>query len=466
MSAGPAGRPGAAGLDAATGGPGGDPAAARIGVERAAALRRLAIDTLDGNWEHDHTVPSRTLYPHQWSWDSAFIAVGLAHIRPDRAWRELRTLFAAQWADGRVPHIVFNPALPVGSYFPGPEFWDSARAPAAPAAATSGIVQPPIHAPAAWLAHRRAPSEASVRALGWLYPRLVAQQRYLTGRRDVGGSGLACLVHPWESGLDNSPAWDAPMAAVPADAAVMRAYRRHDTAHADAAQRPTDLDYARYVAIVAAYRAGGYGDAGLAGRHPFLVECPLLNAALGAAEHALARIAAVIGADPGPHRERAARITAALVDRLYDPITGTFHPRDLHTDRLIPARTVLGLMPLILPDLPARQVRAVLAEACSPRFGLAARMDRPLTTHDRTAPDFEPVRYWRGPSWLNTSWLLWRGLRAHRRPDLAAGLRESMLALVALNGCHEYFHPDTGAGLGSPAFSWTASLALDALAES
>ncbi|WP_262285291.1 hypothetical protein [Micromonospora sp. MA102] len=435
-------------------------------AERAARLRRLALATLDANWEHDHTVPSRTLYPHQWSWDSAFIAVGLAHVRPDRAWRELRTLFAAQWADGRVPHIVFNPALRVGAYFPGPEFWDSARADGAPAAATSGIVQPPVHAPAAWLVHRRAPSAASVAALRWLYPRLVAQQHYLTGRRDVGGGGLAAVVHPWESGLDNSPAWDAPLAAVPADEAVLRAYRRHDTAHADAAHRPTDLDYARYVALVDTYRAGRYRDEGLLDRQPFLVECPLFNAALGVSEQALARIATVVGADPGPHRDRAARITQALVDRLHDPVTGTFRPRDVRADRLVPARTVLGLMPLILPDLPAHQVRALLAEACSPRFGLAARMDRPLPTHDRTAPDFEPLRYWRGPSWVNTGWLLWRGLRAHHRPDLAAGLHESLLNLVDGAGSHEYFHPDTGAGLGSPAFSWTAALVLDALAES
>ncbi|WP_405103970.1 MGH1-like glycoside hydrolase domain-containing protein [Micromonospora sp. NBC_01412] len=429
------------------------------------ALRRLAVATLDGNWEHDHTVPSRTLYPHQWSWDSAFIAIGLATARPDRAWRELRTLFAAQWADGRVPHIVFNPALPVGSYFPGPGFWDSARAPGAPAAATSGIVQPPVHALAAWLAYRRTPSERSRTELAWLYPRLVAQQRYLTGRRDVGGAGLACLVHPWESGLDNSPAWDPPLAVVPADEAVMRAYRRHDTAHADAAQRPTDLDYARYVALVDAYRAGRYGDDGLAGRHPFLVECPLFNTALGLAEHALAAIARAVGADPGPHRERAARITATLVDRLYDPATGAFHPRDLRTGRLVPARTALGLVPLALPDLPSRQVATVLAEACSPRFGLAARMDRPLPSHDRTAPDFEPLRYWRGPSWLNLDWLLWRGLRTHHRLDLAAGLRASMVDLVATAGCHEYFHPDTGVGLGSPAFGWTAALLLDVLAD-
>ncbi|MDO3704390.1 hypothetical protein Q3W71_22255 [Micromonospora sp. C28SCA-DRY-2] len=428
-------------------------------------LRRLALSTLDGNWEHDHTVPSRTLYPHQWSWDSAFIAIGLAHVRPERAWRELDSLFRAQWADGRVPHIVFNPATRVGAYFPGPDFWRTEVAAAAPAVATSGLVQPPVHALAAWLVHRRDPGPATRAALGRLYPRLVAQQRYLAERRDAGGGGLASIVHPWESGLDNSPAWDAPMAAVPADAAVMRAYRRHDTAHADAAHRPTDLDYARYLAIVAAYRDHGYRDDGLADRQPFLVECPLFNAAMGLAEHALAEIAAVVGADPGPHRERAAGITEALVRRLYDPATGTFHPLDLRTGRLVPARTVLGLAPLVLPDLPARQVDALVVEACSARFGVAGRMERPLPSYDRTAPDFEPLRYWRGPSWLNTTWLVRRGLLTHGRPELAAGLRGSMLDLVTGAGCHEYFHPDTGAGLGSPAFGWTAALLLDVLAD-
>lgn len=428
-------------------------------------LRRLAVDTLDANWEHDHTVPSRTLYPHQWSWDSAFIAIGLAHVRPERAWRELASLFRAQWADGRVPHIVFNPALRVGAYFPGPEMWRSTNAQGTPGVDTSGLVQPPVHALAALLAYQRAPDPAGLAALRQLYPALVAQQRYLADRRDVAGDGLVCIVHPWESGLDNSPAWDEPMAAVGAEAAVMRAYRRHDTAHADAAHRPTDLDYARYLAIVAAYRDHGYADRGLADGHPFLVECPLFNAAFGAAEHALAEIAALVGDDPGPHRARATRVTEALVRRLYDPDTGTFQPRDLRTDRLVSARTVLGLTPLILPDLPTRQADALVVEARSARFGVARHMERPLPTYDRTAPDVEPLRYWRGPSWLNTGWLVRRGLLAHGHPDLAAGLRRSMIGLVAGAGCHEYFHPDTGVGLGSPAFSWTAALLLDLLAD-
>jgi hypothetical protein len=43
------------------------------------------------------------------SWDSAFIAVGKSHYDQEQAQEELRTLFKAQWKNGLLPHIVFNP---------------------------------------------------------------------------------------------------------------------------------------------------------------------------------------------------------------------------------------------------------------------------------------------------------------------------------------------------------------------
>ncbi len=86
-------------------------------------LTRLAAGArgvLDANWLGASTLPSRTLYPHQWNWDSAFIAMGRSWYDEPRAQQELRSLFRAQWADGRVPHIVFNPDVGEDAYFPGP----------------------------------------------------------------------------------------------------------------------------------------------------------------------------------------------------------------------------------------------------------------------------------------------------------------------------------------------------------
>ena len=435
-----------------------------------AELWNSAVGVLETNWSGDHMVPSRRLYPHQWSWDAAFIAIGLAYVNPTRAWRDLRSLFEAQWPDGRVPHIVFDPATAEADYFPGPGFWDVPAYGNRPARGSTGIVQPPLHAIAAWDVYRHASAHGAACAqqarteLEWLYPRLVAQQEYLSGRRNLGGGGLASIVHPWESGLDNSPAWDEAMANVPADLALLATYKRRDLDVSDAAHRPTDLDYSRYVGLVLTYRAEGYDDHDLLDRHAFAVECPSFNSILAAAELALAQIAGVLGlaAESAAHRERARRITAAIVRRLWDPQTGTFHALDVRTGKLSPARCVSGLMPLLLPDLPAEAVEAVLTEARSARFGLA---ELPVPSYDRTAPDFDTKRYWRGPLWINVNWLLRRGLQVHGFRDEAEDLRTAMVRLVHRHGHFEYFHPVTGEGLGAPTFSWTAALSLDLLAD-
>ena len=422
---------------------------------------------LEGNWTGASTVPSRGLYPHQWSWDSAFIAIGLRHLSPLRAQTELETLLSAQWGDGRVPHIVFNPSVPLDAYFPSPDFWRSSTA-GRPAGAprtvqTSGIVQPPVHALAAWLVHRADPGLSRARGfLARVYPRLAAWHRYLLHRRDLGGGGLASVVHPWEQGMDNSPCWDAPLSRVtPAPA---RSFRRADLDHGAAEDRPTDLDYGRYVRLATDYRDGGYAD----GTGGFAVEDPSFNALLIASEHALARIAAELGAPGTARHARAERLTAALVERLWDPTSGMFLCRDLRAPApdgrgtLIPERGVSGLIPLLLPGLPRNIVRTLLGTVSGPHFGLGTTT-RLVPSHDLLGEAFDPHRYWRGPAWFNTAWLVERGLRTHAEHRQADALRESVLDLAEATDFAEYVDPYTGEACGATGFSWTAALALDLL---
>src|SRR6266508_1090202 len=94
------------------------------------AARARAV--LDANWRGSSTVPSRSLYPHQWSWDAAFIAIGRSRVEQERAQRELESMFEAQWSTGMLPHIKFDPQVPDDAYFPGPGFWQADRSPAAP----------------------------------------------------------------------------------------------------------------------------------------------------------------------------------------------------------------------------------------------------------------------------------------------------------------------------------------------
>jgi len=426
-------------------------------------LWREAVAVLERNWEHGGwTVPSRRLYPHQWSWDSAFIAVGWARVAPEHARRELESLFAAQWSDGRVPHIVFNPAAPREAYFPGPDFWRSWSVPGTPAAQTSAIVQPPVHACAAWLVHQADPGPGAA-FLRRIYPALCAQHEYLLRCR-TNPAGLAVIVHPWESGLDNSPSWDLELAGVPVGAGGPDTVpgRRRDLEHVDPGERPTDLDYARYIALAEAYRSAGYRDADALPDHPFVMADPLFNTLLAWSEEALAKIARVIRARSRPHRRRAAQLCHALLEHLYDPAAGIFVARG-RDGRAGAAHCIGGIVPIVL-DLPPQVVDALLCSVGGPRFALGDRV--PLSSYDRTDPGFDATRYWRGPAWVNTSWLVLHGLHRHGRHDEAAMLRSAVVSAVRHGGFREYFDPLARSGHGCTDFSWTAALVLDVLAGS
>jgi hypothetical protein len=425
-------------------------------------LARDAIRVLIENWHGHATVPSRRLYPHQWSWDSAFIALGLQYLAPQRAAVELLSLFGAQWADGRIPHIAFNPAVPDDAYFPGPTFWRSSQLAGHPPIDTSGIIQPPVHGIAARAVMDRLGAggrDFAARA----YPALVAQNSYIRERRSV--NGLAAVVHPWETGLDNSPAWDEPLVAVPADLSLFESYTRRDIDHARASERPTNEDYARYIRLALAYRDHGYDDDWVRSRGEFVVVDPGFNALWAWSEMALVEIAQALGRNPDGHRREAERITTELVDQLWSTESGIFLARDHRSRRLLGERTIAGLIPLVLPGLPAAVREGLCATLTGPLFGAGQLGTRGVPSFDLTDPRYNPRRYWRGPTWLNTTWLVAEGLRTHGEEALARRLRDDMIALVANAGLREYFNPRTGSGHGTHNFSWSAALLLHVLAE-
>lgn len=434
---------------------------------RAAAVLR-ANDL--GGW----TKAAPRLYPHQWSWDSAFIAVGLAHLDPLRALRELETLFAAQWASGMVPHIVFNPAVPPGNYFPDAERWASSvvstAAPAAPA--TSGICQPPVHAVAArhvWqvVQENGGSDAAAVRAaLRALFPRLLAWHRHLATARDPEGSGLVTILHPWESGTDNSPRWDEPLATV--GVGDLPPYTRFDLQHvADPSQRPTNAEYDRYLWLVELLKRAGYDDGAVARAgfgYPFRVKDVLFSAILVAANDALLEIAEEVEAPDGDRREIAdwaARGRRGLDER-WDPTFGLCLDVDLNGGRPLRVRTVAGFSPLVAGGLAADRQAALLATFDSPAFlgHPALRWSVPPSTSPDD-PGFRSRSYWRGPTWPIITWLLWWALRRAGEAARAAELRVAALDQLARIDFAEYVEPFTGEPLGSLDQSWTAAAALD-----
>ncbi|WP_035776596.1 hypothetical protein [Arthrobacter sp. H5] len=418
-----------------------------------ASLFNAAVSVLNQNWAGSHTLPASGLYPHQWSWDSGFIALGLRHIDPDRAQRELESILNGQWDDGRLPQIIYDVSRD-DDYSPGASFWRSTDLPAAPVVPTTGLIQPPNHAWAAWEVHRTNPGASERNGfLARVYPRLVAWHGYLAVRRTRSGNGLASVVHPWESGMDNSPLWDEALARVPDT--PQHKIRRPDLEHADAGERPSAKEYGRYFWLAEQYRDHGCDDLG--GGDSFVLEDPTFNALWARSELALAEIACAIGADPSSHEQRAQELTDALVN-LYDDSLGLYVARDVTTGSLVRKPTISGIIPLILPGLV--HADAVLETLMGPGFlGSGPYM---VPSYDMRAEDFESGQYWRGPAWFNMTWLVIFGLRVHGSHDAEADRLAANLQTLALeHGFPEYVDPATGAPHGTRNFSWTAALALD-----
>ena len=424
-------------------------------------LARQAVAVLDANWMGHATRASAHLYPHQWSWDSACVAIGYAGWYQERAEAELRWLFAGQWSDGLLPHIRFADDA---RYFPGPEFWQTQRSSRAPAhPQTSGIVQPPVHATAAWQVYRRdSDRDRAERFLRELMPRLVAWHEYLYRERTRDGGGLVEIWHPWESGMDNSPLWDDVLGRISPAREAIPDYERVDVEFVDAGQRPSDAEYDRYAYLVELYRNCGYDSERIREECPFVVRDVLFNSLLVQANRDLAAIARVLGDDPRPFEAWAEQTAAALDAELWDDVDGAYGDYDVRADERVRAHTAGAFSPLFagIPSSErAEQLKARLMASAVAVDGVG----RVVPSVAPTDANFDPALYWRGPVWPMINWVLQAGLRRYGFTDEAEEIRGTLLELVRREGFWEHYNAQTGRGQGTEQLSWTAALVLDLL---
>ncbi|MDP9365273.1 MAG: glycogen debranching protein, partial [Chloroflexota bacterium] len=300
-----------------------------------------------------------------------------------------------------------------------------------------------------------------------LYPRLLAWHRYLATARDPDGSGLVTIVHPWESGTDNSPRWDAALAAV-AVGDDLPPYTRRDLQHvADPSERPTDAEYDRYLWLVEELKRATYDDAAVQASHPFRVKDVLFSAILVAANDALLDLADLAGADDAERREieewrdRGGR---ALAER-WDADLRLCLDWDVRTGSAIPVRTIAGFAPLVAVGFDSERRAALLATLDSEAFLGHPGLRRPLPPSTSPLdPRFRPRSYWRGPVWPFLTWLFWWALQRDGERARADRLRAAALDALSGERFPEYLEPFTGEPLGSPDQSWTAAVVLDWLA--
>ncbi len=410
------------------------------------ALQSAAIEILKMNDRGTYTVPTKGLYPFQWNWDSCLTALGQRHFDPLRALTEIETLFAHQWPCGMVPHIIFH-ARDDG-YFPGPDVWDCRRP-----VPTSGITQPPVAGFALARLLDHAP-ELGARARP-LVERITAWHRWFHATRDPQASGLVAIIHPWESGRDNSVDWDIPFERVPTNG--IAPYTRRDTQHADPAHRPTKEQYDRYIWLVERFRSLGWQTDKLHDASPFQVVDPGFNAILIRSCLDLAALAERMGEQALAQENRAmAERGLSALPALWSEPHGQYLCLDRSTGKLIDSPSSGGLLAAFAP-IPPKHVARIAATIDG--HGTPFR----VASHAPGNEGFDAKRYWRGPVWLVVNYMIADGLARAGARDAANAITQASLDLIHKNGFAEYYDPLTGEGLGGTQFTWTAAMVLEFL---
>jgi hypothetical protein len=384
---------------------------------------REASRVLGGNWcmgrtstgrPYSFTAPDVDKFPAQFYWDSCYHAIAWAKIDPRRARDELRTLLSAAEPDGFIGHTIFwhAPVRLSRRAFYNLLSWRDRM---------TRTIHPPLLAFAWELVADASPDEPGFRTEA--LDRLAAHYDWLHAHRDPDGDGLLALIQPDESGLDASPKFDA---------------RLHWRAHG----------LPGFVALVRRNRRDRFRLEPICARGGFVVQEVLTNVAYALSAAALARMGG--GAR---FATRAAQTRRALLDRCWDEAAGLFGDDPRAGGRAV--STWDALSPLALPELPAHIAGRLIEEHLLDRRRYWRRFPVPSTSVEE--PSYRPrtrfpFRYWRGPTWIASSWLLHRGLRLHGRPDAAEELAARVRALVTESGFREYYHPDTGRGQGARAF--------------
>ncbi len=345
-------------------------------------------------------VPNAGVYPFQWLWDSCFHALVWAELGDPRALIEIRAALANQDPDtGFVPHL---------TYWARPDhhasFWGRPL--------TSSITQPPMygHALARLVDHGVAIDDDT-------FARSQAGLRHLLARRRTGES-LVPVFHPWETGCDDSPRWDAWAGTVSdADGWDGPAWKRTKGDLVEALV----LDAAGSAVDSSAFRVASCGFNALVAWNIAELE------RIGRADVEL-----ITGAEA---------IRAALAAR-WDPELATW--TDPTPSGAV--RTADALLCLLVDPRPE-----AIAEVADDRSFSGERGIRGV---HRDEPTYDPGTYWRGGSWPQLDYLV---LVALRRAGADTGdLARRCAAGAVGSGWAEYWDADTGRGGGATPQTWTA----------
>ncbi len=407
---------------------------------------------LIGNRKDGYTLPTNNkLYPAQWNWDSGFIALGYSYFNLKFALEEIKTLLRGQWKDGMIPHILFHDLNT--NYYPNHSVWACGNK-----IHSSGITQPPVLAIILKIIlDKNKIKDKEISKIKNIIKKIKKYHEWFIKYRDPNNSGLVSILHPWESGYDNSPLWDEPMNKIKVEKNLK--YKRGDNKVVNPKYRPLDIDYDRYVTIKNHLRKNKYNPKKLYNKSLFNVVDVGFNSIFLKANKDLIKLLKKFNLKYKDLQKYISHSENKII-KLYDKKKNNFINFDLKNKKKIRIPSITNYF-VLFADLKDKKINNKIIKS------LKKHNTKGKFFFSSVKPNhykFEEKRYWRGPIWINCNWIIYQGLK-NKDKNFAKKIKKKTIDLVKEKGFHEYYSYKTGEGFGANNFSWTASLFLDLMLE-
>lgn len=419
-------------------------------VEKHPAL--VSLDKNKEAWGTRATPPDRKHYPHTFLWDGAFVAIVRAHYGDtDQARVEIEEILSGQKENGMIPNMKFGPGRGLD-----PERWFTFL----DRKTSSDYTQPPVLAQAAQAVYASYKREGEERKgqnfLKATYEPLKAYYDYWAHTRMDSGSNLVAIIHPHETGRDSDPTFD-----------FSKRFRMSNPQRMVARKMNTALDYAGSLHLGRKMKQVAWEPE--KARDIFWVKDVMVNAIYAQNLLSMAEIAKIAGYENYSEEfiARSQQVEHGIHTEMWNPDSQTYHA--VHKDRKkLPEITVSNVFPLILANVPKDRAEAILQLLENPDFfNTRYPVSSVPVSSEKYDPSFMEARLWRGPTWINTNWLIFEGLLLQRErfkddPEFAQRLNAKALhiatasiELVRTQGYREFYHPESGRGMRVEDFAWS-----------
>ena len=409
---------------------------------------KIAKEVLINNRRSGYTLPTNNeLYPAQWNWDSAFIALGYSYFNMEYAIEELEKLISGQWEDGMIPHILFHDNDE--SYFPNHKTWGCGNK-----IPSSGITQPPIIATIVKkIVDQNKLDQSQMKRIEAIIKKLKKYLDWFYNYRDTSKIGLVSIIHPWESGLDNSPIWDSSLDKVKIEENL--SYERRDLNVSRSSNRPLKKDYDGYITLLNQFKKNKYNPSKIVSESMFNVIDIGFNSILIRATKDLIELAKKFNLNFADLENKILKSEESLI-KFYKDKDQSFFSYDFKNHKLIKVDAISNYF-ILFANLQNQDINNKVIDKLKKYNSKKEYFFTTVNPKDKT---FEETRYWRGPIWINSNWIIYQGLK-NKDKNFAKLVKKTTLKLLEEKNFHEYYNYTNGACLGANNFSWSAALYLD-----